>query len=202
MGMPVPLDPTLREWTPDRVWDELARPDRHWPRYELVDGELLVSPGPRPDHQRVVMELLRLLDPYVAHSGVGELFTSPADIRLTPRDLLQPDVFVLPRGMDAGAKEWREVTGLLLAVEVLSPSTQRHDRVTKRAYLARHGVPDFWIADLGARTIERNGPDARVTVHAERLAWPPAGAGEPLALDVAALYARAIGTATEAAADD
>jgi Uma2 family endonuclease len=115
----------------------------------------------------------------------------------TARDLLQPDVFVVPADAGAGAKAWRDVSGLLLAVEVLSPSTQRHDRVAKRAYFARMGVPEFWIADLDARTIERNGPDARVTVHDERLAWHPVGADEPFDLDVAALYDRAIGAASE-----
>ena len=199
MGMAVPRDLATQQWTPDRVWDELVVPGQHWPRYELVDGVLLVSPGPRPDHQRVVMELFRLLDAFVARTRVGELFVSPADVRLTPRDLLQPDVFVVPTGAGAGAKEWREVTGLLLAIEVLSPSTQRHDRVTKRAYFARLGVPEFWIADLDARTIERNGPDARVTVHDERLAWHPAGADEPFDVDVAALYDRAIGADADTA---
>jgi Uma2 family endonuclease len=195
MGMAVPQDLAAQRWSPDRVWDELVAPGQHWPRYELVDGVLLVSPGPRPDHQRVVGALYRGLFAYLERHPVSEVFFSPADVRLTPRDLLQPDVFVVPAG--AGAKAWRDVTGLLLAVEVLSPATQRHDRVTKRAYFARMGVPEFWIADLDARTIERNGPDARVTVHDERLAWHPVGADEPFDLDVAALYDRAIGAASE-----
>jgi Uma2 family endonuclease len=196
--MAVPRDLATQQWTPERVWDELVAPGQHWPRYELVDGLLLVSPGPRPDHQRVVLALYRELFAYLERHPAGELFLSPADVRLTPRDLLQPDVFVVPADAGAGAKAWRDVSGLLLAVEVLSPSTQRHDRVTKRAYFARMGVPEFWIADLDARTIERNGPDARVTVHDERLAWHPAGADEPFDLDVAALYDRAIGPASDA----
>ncbi len=189
MGMAVPHDLAAQRWTPDRVWDE------------LVDGTLLVSPGPRPDHQRVVMELFRVLDSFVARTRVGELFVAPADVRLTPRDLLQPDVFVVSADAGAGATEWRDVRGLLLAVEVLSPSTQRHDRVTKRCYFARMGVPEFWIADLDVRTIERTGPDARVTGHDARLAWHPAGADEPFDLDVAALYDRAIGPASDAPAE-
>ena len=60
---------------------------------------------------------------------------------------------------------------------------------------------EFWIADLDARTIERNGPDARVTVHDERLVWYPTGADEPFDLDVAALYDRAIGTASDTPID-
>lgn len=186
--------PRDHEWT---VADLAQTPDDGL-RYELVDGVLLVSPEPRPDHQRVCMEIFRVLDAFVARTRIGELFVSPADARLTPRDLLQPDVFVVRPGAGAGAREWREVTGLLLAVEVLSPSTQRHDRVTKRAHFASMGLPEFWIADLEARTIERNGPDARVTVHDERLAWHPAGADEPFDLDVAALYDRAVGPASDA----
>jgi Uma2 family endonuclease len=82
---------------------------------------------------------------------------------------------------------------LLLAAEVLSPSTARLDRVVKRALYRDEGVPDFWIVDLESRTFERSTPaDARIDVLDERIEWMPAGASAPLVIDVGAYFAEVL----------
>ena len=182
MGMPHPTELAGERWTPDRVWAELVQEDQAWPRYELLEGELVVTPAPKSyDHQRVIRGLLLRLHAYLEREPVGEVLFAPADIRLDPASTTQPDLFVLSVG--------RGVTGLLLACEALSPGSRRHDRVRKRRYYAARGVADYWVVDAESRLFERNGPDERVTVHEETLLWHPAGAREPFVLDVPAFFA-------------
>lgn len=182
-------------WTADRVRAELV--DERWaaPRYEFLDGELLVSPSPEPLHQLALRELFLLVHPYVAAHRVGETLWSPSDVELAPDNTAQPDLSVLPllearRVLQPGK---RVIRSLLLAVEVLSPSTAGYDRIKKRAHYRRHGTPEYWVVDLDARCIEVSRPDdARVEVYDERLAWHPPGAPTPLVVDVADYFARVL----------
>src|SRR6476469_6418547 len=88
MGMAAPL-----YYTADMV---RAMPD-DGNRYEVVYGELLVTPAPRPWHQVVIQRLLIALDKYLERQPVGLVLASPADISWGPDVLVQPDVFVVPR---------------------------------------------------------------------------------------------------------
>lgn len=184
MGMPA----AAKRWTVDEV-RALQDESRAWPRYELIDGELLVSPGPRIEHQRAVGTLLRLLADYVEREGVGEVFTSPADVELQPERIVQPDVFVVPLIDGKRARAWPDVKHLLLACEVLSPSTARYDRVVKRRFFSRVGVDEYWVVDLDAGLIERSWPtDERVEIVTDELVWLPRGGSEPLSIDVSDFF--------------
>ena len=101
-------------------------------RYEVLDGELFVTPAPNWPHQDAVGSLYAPVRGYVKSHDVGWALTSPADIEFSPRRLVQPDLFVVPRGGGTKPKNWRDVSALLLAVEVLSPITLR-----RRACVAR-----------------------------------------------------------------
>ncbi|HUQ80043.1 MAG TPA: Uma2 family endonuclease, partial [Gemmatimonadaceae bacterium] len=155
------------------------------PRYELVDGELLVTPSPAFLHQLAVTRLLTALVAYMDAEHIGAAVTSPSDVELEPEFITQPDVYAVDRS------EWRRVTNegnpvraLLLAVEVLSPSSARHDRVRKRPLYQRN-VPEYWIVDLDARLFERWTPaDERPELLAETLPWHPAGATTAFILDL------------------
>lgn len=86
------------------------------------------------------------------------------------------------------------VRALLLAAEVLSPSSARHDRVTKRGFFARVQVPEYWIVDIDARVFERWRPgDERAEQVDEWLTWMPASAAEPFTLELPAYFARVHG---------
>lgn len=149
-------------------------------RYETVHGELLVTPAPRADHQYVIKRLLVLLEAYLRRYPVGEVFSSPADISWVPDVLVQPDVFVVDRD-EARTFDWQQMTTLLLAAEVLSPSTRRHDRFTKRRAYQEHNVLVYWIVDIEARAAEIWTPRATAPVRAlDRLVWHPVGAEQPL----------------------
>jgi Uma2 family endonuclease len=190
MGMPAAAD---RRWTAAEV-RALMDESRSAPRYELVDGQLLVTPSPRPVHQWTVQLLYRLLDDYTSRLDLGWVLASPADLELEPESIVQPDLFVIPRGEQRPTTTWAVVKRLMLAVEVLSPSSGRIDRVVKRRFLQRVGVPEYWVADPEARIVERWTPDdERPLIIEERLVWQPAGAREPLAVDLPLLFGKAWG---------
>ena len=182
-----------RHWTVDEV-RAMQDEDRPWPRYELIDGELLVTPAPRRLHQRAVGELYLLVHPYVRAHRLGVTELSPADIQLEPGTIVQPDLFVSPLLDGRAPLHWPETTRLILAVEVISPSNPRADRVTKRRFYTRVDVAEYWVIDLDARIIERNqGADPRPEIVDRTLVWNPAGSTEPLAIDVVSYFARVFG---------
>ena len=78
-------------------------------RYEVVEGELLVTPAPRAMHQRAVREMAFALHEWVKGQDIGEVLMSPADIELEPRGLVQPDIFVAPV-----VRKWADVRSLAL----------------------------------------------------------------------------------------
>ncbi len=69
---------------------------RPWARYELIAGELVVTPAPGFIHQLVVLELARILADYCDRERVGVALTSPSDLELVPGTITQPDVFRRP----------------------------------------------------------------------------------------------------------
>lgn len=171
-------------WTPDRV---RAIPE-DGNRYEVIDGELLVTPAPRLAHQRALRELFLLLHEYVLSNHIGELLWSPADISLDPESLVQPDLFVVPRQAEP-CRNWTDVSALLLAVEVLSPGTARADRTVKRRYYQRSGVGEYWIVDIDARLVERWRPsDDRPEVVTDELRWQPDADRRSLAVSLPQLF--------------
>ena len=184
MGMPN-ATPT---WTAAAV---RALPD-DGRRYELVSGELVVTPSPARIHQRVAAAFFRRLDPFLTATGIGDLLWSPADLALGEDEILQPDLFVTPLEEVRPIRAWTDVTRLLLAIEIVSPSSARYDRQLKRRRYQRAGTPEYWIVDPDARLVERWRPeDARPEMLGETLAWQPDPTQPALAIDLAALFREA-----------
>ena len=158
-------------------------------RYEVVYGELLVTPAPRAWHQRLVLRVASALEAYLAqHPDAGVAFVSPADISWGPDVLVQPDVFVVS-AEEARTLNWSRMRTLLLVAEVLSPSTARGDRFLKRLRYREAGVPHYWVLDGDERSVEIWTPsDEFPTLERERLVWHPAGAPRPFELDLQALF--------------
>jgi Uma2 family endonuclease len=117
-------------------------------RFELVDGELLVTPSPNGLHQTAVHLLCAALYPYVRAHGTGLAAVAPRDVSVEAEQLTQPDVFVVPKDEIERFRGSEPVERLLLAVEVLSPSSARGDRVRKRRLYQRSRVSEYWIVDL------------------------------------------------------
>ena len=159
--------------------------------YELVYGELVVSPTPRMWHQRVVMRLSHILHEYCHREKCGEVFNVGCDLTWGRRDVItQPDVFVLTPE-DVVLDRWAEVRNVPLIAEVLSPSTAHHDRFGKRLVYRDEGVSLYWIIDADECSIERWTPEAQFPViERERLTWHPVGASQPLVIELTALFAK------------
>jgi len=133
--------------------------------------------------------LWQKLQHYLAPRGLGTAYVSPADIELAPGTIVQPDVFVVPPSATP-LRKWSEVRRLLLAAEVLSPSSARHDRVRKPRFFRAQRVPEYWIVDLDARVIERADSDRDAMVLADdQLEWLPEGAREPFVMSVPDYFA-------------
>src|SRR5262249_42004461 len=123
-------------------------------RYELHDGELVVTAAPGVPHQRLVGGLFALLRQHVRGNGLGEVFVSPIDCSLTATPVVEPALvyvesprssLVSLRGIE-GPRTW--------AVEILSRSTAQIDRGAKLQLYARHGIPHYWIVDPDERRVE------------------------------------------------
>jgi Uma2 family endonuclease len=157
-------------------------------RYETVHGELLVTPAPRLWHQELVGRLLVILNSYLEAHPVGHVLMSPADISWSDDTLVQPDVFVMDRE-EARSMDWARVKTLLMVVEVLSPSTARYDRFTKRRLYQDVRIPTYWIVDAEAGQVEVWSPDDNLpSIERTRVVWTPPDAGQPLTIDLNRLF--------------
>jgi Uma2 family endonuclease len=154
---------------------------------------VLVTPSPGPGHQRGVVELAALLRSYLEEQRIGHVLVSPSDVELEPEFLSQPDVFVVPM------REWKRLSKddtiireVILAVEVLSPSSGRHDRVRKRSKYQMH-VSQYWIIDPEARLFERWRPnDERPEILTSHLEWLPEAAAAPFTLSIPEFFGRVL----------
>jgi Uma2 family endonuclease len=136
------------------TYDDVVRTRPETNRFEeLIDGELVVSPGPTIGHQRAVRALIVALDTWARAHG-AEAFTGPFDVFVEPTTVVQPDVLVL--GPDQPKDIERPLRyPPMLCVEVLSPSNRAHDLVRKRAIYERFGVPVLWFVDLDGQLVEQ-----------------------------------------------
>ena len=186
--MAMPLPAAVRAQGPYYTVDILDQLPDDGNRYEVVYGELLVTPAPRWTHQELVARLFLVVHHYLERFPFGHLVMSPADVRWGMDTGVQPDLFVVPKAV-ARTMDWRQIRELLLVIEVLSPSTRRADRFTKRRRYQDAGVPIYWIVDPEAQAIEVWTPEATFpTIEKATVAWAPAEAPEPLQIDIPELF--------------
>lgn len=123
-------------------------------RYEVIEGELVVTPSPRRAHQRFSRNLLVVLHAHVREHDLGEVFDAPFDVILENTSIVVPDLLFVSRDRLSIVTE-RGVEGAPdMIVEILSSATARRDRVEKAQLYARHGVGHYWLADPVGRTLE------------------------------------------------
>ncbi len=152
-------------------------------RYEVLDGELFVTPQAAPDHQFIATRIVRPLADYCDLHALGEV-AGPGAVVWDDNEL-QPDVEVIPGTRESHrVKKWEVLPFPLLVVEVLSASTRARDRGKKRAAYARLGIDTYWIVDLENRSIETwtDGSSVRTLVTGV-LRWSPRAGVPPLEID-------------------
>ncbi len=164
------------------VGDVRALPD-DGNRYEVIAGELFVTPAPGGHHQTVLGRLYLLLGNYVEWHAIGQLWFAPLDVVFGPMTLVEPDLLFLHRSR-RGLLAARDLPAAPdLAVEVVAPSSARTDRCRKRALYQDEGVTEYWVVDLEARQVEVWRPGATAAqVHRETITWQPDPAVEPLVI--------------------
>jgi Uma2 family endonuclease len=185
--------PAVRtDWTVEML-DELPDDGN---RYELIDGELFVTPAPSDVHQLVVSAIERRLWSYLRPSRIARSFQSPADVRRDDRrrNRVQPDVFVVRLTEGRRPAYPFQLADLLLVVEVESPSNVAYDYQTKRRLYLASGIPEYWIVNADARTVARwRGTADDADLLTTRLEWHPAGMSDPLIIGIPEFFDDALG---------
>ncbi len=122
--------------------------------YQLIDGELIMTPAPTPLHQNIIGNIYQSLRYFVETQKLGRVFLSPIDVRLTDIDVFQPDLIFVRK--DHLAKVGRDRLNVIpdLVVEVLSPSNAYYDLTHKKMIYAERGVDEYWIVDPKNETVE------------------------------------------------
>jgi Uma2 family endonuclease len=153
--------------------DYLAMPEDNARRHEVIDGQLFVTPTPLVRHQHVVSNIARLLGALTIPRGLGEPVVGGVTVRLADDTVLEPDlVFIRTDRLDIIDPERGLLAPPDLVVEVLSPSNRSYDRNLKRKRYLEFGVPELWLVDTDASTIEvwRSG-DTAPRLASDTLAW-------------------------------
>lgn len=156
-------------------------------RYELLDGVLLVTPGPGPMHQIIASRLSFILGNAVQVTGLGYV-VGPGTVTRPPLTHLEPDILVFPSHFPINSK-WFEISTNWLAVEILSRSSHFYDRNFKvDAYFAL-GVREVWLVDPRAKSIEVWRAKGVSEVHTRTLTWRVWDAGIRVDIDTLELFA-------------
>ena len=122
-------------------------------RYELLDGELILSPSARTAHQRASRDISHPLITFVEQNGLGEVFIAPYDVVLDNFNVVQPDILFVSNERSHIITDLNIQGAPDLAIEILSPSTEQRDRTQKRDLYAQHVVPEYWLADTDAESV-------------------------------------------------
>jgi Uma2 family endonuclease len=178
-----------RRWSAAEVERLVDEREGLTPRYELVDGELLVTPAPSGRHQRIILALAFQLREYLSREKLGEIRLGPGVLKLVLGERYEPDLFVVP-ATDGRLPADASSVQPLLVCEVLSPGSSRHDRITKRRAFQRNSVPEYWIVDGDAEAFEIWHPrDERAALGDDRLVWSPDAASSAFELEVSSFFA-------------
>lgn len=158
MALPTLQTPTIGHAWPDQgQWtysDWLRLPNDGF-RYEIIDGELFVSPSLTIDHQNAASELLAVMRTYARRENLGLVLTAPVGVQLPNQEVvIQPDVLFVGRERLAIVHDDLIVGAPDLVVEILSPSNWVYDRTRKQKTYEQAGVREYWIVDYRARTVD------------------------------------------------
>src|SRR5688572_20517627 len=140
-------------------------------KYELVRGELFVTPPPTNEHETILALLTRILDRYVEANALGLVYRAKAVVRFEGSEV-EPDLMVRQGGGRLG-NNWEKAPMPILLVEVLSPSTRRRDFNQKRSFYADLDIPDYWVVDPESRVVHVFRPGNESLVVSDALQWHP-----------------------------
>lgn len=134
--------------------EEFAKLPQGPPYSQLIDGEVLMTPSPVPNHQRISAKIVSLLQEFLSTHPVGEPFHAPLDVVLTDTDTFQPDILFISNNRKNIITEEKIIGAPDLVIEILSPSTAYYDLVHKKKVYESAGVLEYWIVDPLERFME------------------------------------------------
>jgi Uma2 family endonuclease len=138
------------------TYDDLCRMPDDGQRYEIIAGELIVSPSPARAHQWFSINLIETLVGYVRQHRLGRVFHASVDVRLSPHDIVQPDLLFIRQDRLHIYKARGDVQGAPdLVVEIISPSSRKTDPGAKLDLYARSGIREYWLADPMKRRFQQ-----------------------------------------------
>ena len=150
--MPIPM--RIPEGKIILTYEDYAALPNDGKRYEILEGELAVTPAPSTKHQIASANLFKILSRYIDNINLGTLLYAPVDLILESTSVLQPDLLFVAKARQNIITD-RAIEGAPdLVIEILSPNTSRNDRVTKAQIYSRHKVPAYWIVDPELETVE------------------------------------------------
>ena len=114
-------------------------------RYQLIRGELVLSPSPEMQHQRISRKLEVAMANFVDEHDLGEVFDAPTDVYFNDEETYQPDILFVPWDRENIVEEGRINGAPALIMEILSPSTAKDDITTKFNTYQQYGVQEYWI---------------------------------------------------------
>lgn len=123
-------------------------------RYEILDGELNVTPAPTTKHQTVSGNLFALLHQYVREHRTGKVFSAPIDVVLDESTIVQPDIIFIGKEREGIITEKNVQGAPDLVIEILSPNTAKIDRLRKMQLYLRYEVKHYWLVDPDTETLE------------------------------------------------
>lgn len=195
--------PRIRHQIPRMRAMTATRTERHWTyadyaqlpddgnRYEVIDGEVCVTPSPGTRHQRAAIQVFFQLRSYVEAHGLGEMMWD-IDLLFQDGQYFRPDMLFVPRESAAELEERGMLGTPGLVVEVVSPGSRRLDRVKKAFRYRAYGVPEYWVLDPVNLCIERHrrGDTGVATVYRDVLEWQPYADAPALRLAIPAIFLR------------
>lgn len=124
-------------------------------RYEIIKGELLMTPASSTDHQKISRNIFLEIHHYVSEKDLGDVLYAPVDVVLSMTDVVQPDLVFVSRERGEIITKKNIVEAPDLVVEIISEHTEVIDRNRKKALYERYQVREYWIVHPDERQIEQ-----------------------------------------------
>ncbi|MFO1445203.1 Uma2 family endonuclease [Bacillus sp. Bva_UNVM-123] len=122
-------------------------------QYEIINGQLELKPSPTTTHQRISLQIVRLLIDSCENEYI--ILHAPVDVILSEKETRQPDILMIHRSREAIIEEHAVIGPPDLVIEIISPTSAKRDRLMKKDSYARFGIPEYWIVDPFHLTIEQ-----------------------------------------------
>ena len=178
MAMPA----TTKRWTLEEVH---SLPD-DGNKYELIHGELYVTPPPSPEHDTTIARLNALLIPYVIRHELGLVYHPRSVIRWRGSEV-EPDLMVRQEATGLG-NAWEKAPLPLLIVEVFSPTTRRRDQVQKHDFYMDAGIPEYWMIDPEQRVVSVVRAGGERNTVSDTLLWRVPNVSEALTIPLGEIF--------------